>query len=134
MTVELRRLPQWILLSLIRAYRFFLSPWVGGACRYWPTCSEYALDAIRQHGALRGGWLMLGRLARCHPYGAGGVDPGEGVELVLGFSGLDPGEKLVGSQVVVGEDDFDGDFAGQEVQEERFRISDCGMRIGGGRS
>jgi putative membrane protein insertion efficiency factor len=64
-----------VLLALIRAYRFLLSPWVGGACRYWPTCSDYAQQAIEAHGALRGGWMMLTRLARCQPYGAGGVDP-----------------------------------------------------------
>lgn len=62
-------------LALIRAYQYLLSPWVGGGCRYWPTCSEYAREAVERHGALRGGWMMLARLARCHPYGAGGVDP-----------------------------------------------------------
>lgn len=63
------------LLALIRGYRYVLSPWVGNDCRFWPTCSEYAQDAIQQYGALRGGWMMLTRLARCHPYSAGGVDP-----------------------------------------------------------
>jgi uncharacterized protein len=64
-----------ILLAAIRGYRFALSPWIGNSCRYWPTCSEYALGAVERHGALRGGWMMLARLARCHPYSAGGVDP-----------------------------------------------------------
>jgi putative membrane protein insertion efficiency factor len=73
--VKITHLPRRLLLALIRAYQFVLSPWIGGACRYWPTCSEYAHEAIETHGAVRGGWLMLGRLARCHPYGAGGVDP-----------------------------------------------------------
>lgn len=68
-------LPVLILLGLIRVYRFALSPWIGNSCRFWPTCSEYALQAIEQHGAWRGGWMMLARLARCHPYSAGGVDP-----------------------------------------------------------
>ncbi|MBC8118392.1 MAG: membrane protein insertion efficiency factor YidD [Burkholderiaceae bacterium] len=63
------------LLALIRAYRYLLSPWIGNDCRFWPTCSEYAQDAIEQYGALRGGWMMLTRLARCHPYSAGGIDP-----------------------------------------------------------
>jgi hypothetical protein len=73
--VNLLRLPQRFLVALIRGYRFLLSPWIGGACRYWPTCSAYAQEAIELHGTLRGSWLMLGRLARCHPYGTGGVDP-----------------------------------------------------------
>jgi putative membrane protein insertion efficiency factor len=64
-----------VLLALIRVYQFLLSPWIGGSCRFWPTCSEYSREAIEQHGALRGGWMMVTRLARCHPYAAGGVDP-----------------------------------------------------------
>jgi putative membrane protein insertion efficiency factor len=64
-----------ILIAVIRGYRFALSPWVGNVCRYWPTCSEYSMLAIERHGALRGSWMMLARVARCHPYGAGGVDP-----------------------------------------------------------
>ena len=63
------------LLALIGAYQYLLSPLVGGSCRYWPTCSEYAREAIESHGALKGGWMMIARLARCHPYGRGGVDP-----------------------------------------------------------
>jgi putative membrane protein insertion efficiency factor len=64
-----------VLLALLRAYQYLLSPWIGGSCRYWPTCSEYSREAIETHGALRGTWLTLGRLGRCHPYGRGGVDP-----------------------------------------------------------
>lgn len=63
------------LLGLIRIYQYLLSPWVGGSCRFWPTCSEYAREAIEQHGALKGSWMTGTRLARCHPYGRGGVDP-----------------------------------------------------------
>jgi hypothetical protein len=66
---------KFILLALLRAYQFLLSPWVGGSCRYWPTCSEYAHEAIERHGAARGSYMTLTRLARCHPYSAGGVDP-----------------------------------------------------------
>jgi uncharacterized protein len=66
---------KWILVAAIRAYQYMLSPWVGGACRFWPTCSAYSREAIERHGALRGGWMMLTRIARCHPYGSGGVDP-----------------------------------------------------------
>ena len=64
-----------LLLLMLRVYRYLLSPWVGGGCRYWPTCSEYAREAIDTHGAARGSYMALARLARCHPYGAGGVDP-----------------------------------------------------------
>ena len=64
-----------VLLALLRAYRFLLSPWVGTSCRVWPTCSAYAMDAIETHGALKGSYMTAARLARCHPYSAGGVDP-----------------------------------------------------------
>jgi len=59
----------------IRAYRLAISPWLGLNCRFQPTCSEYALDALAQHGAMRGAWLALRRVARCHPWGRSGFDP-----------------------------------------------------------
>ena len=59
----------------VRAYRLVASPWVGHACRFQPTCSAYALDALARHGALRGSWLAARRVARCHPFHAGGHDP-----------------------------------------------------------
>ena len=58
----------------IRAYRLIFSPWVGHGCRFQPTCSAYAMEALRRHGGLRGGWLTLRRLARCHPWGGSGID------------------------------------------------------------
>ncbi|MFZ5565615.1 MAG: membrane protein insertion efficiency factor YidD [Pseudomonadota bacterium] len=64
-----------MLMGLVRAYRYFLSPWLGSACRFEPTCSLYALEALRQHGALTGSRLTVGRLLRCHPWCAGGHDP-----------------------------------------------------------
>ena len=64
-----------ILIALIRAYQLLLSPFLGGACRFLPTCSVYATQAVEQHGALRGSWLALRRLARCHPLGSSGFDP-----------------------------------------------------------
>jgi len=64
-----------VLLALIRGYQYLLSPWLGNQCRYWPTCSEYAHEAICRHGAARGGWLAARRVLRCHPWHAGGVDP-----------------------------------------------------------
>ena len=58
----------------VRFYRLVFSPWVGGSCRYDPTCSAYALEALKKHGGLKGGWLTLKRLGRCHPWGGMGVD------------------------------------------------------------
>lgn len=71
----LDRLAVAALQAPIRAYRLVLSPWVGHYCRFRPTCSEYALEALARHGALRGLWLTLGRLARCRPGAAWGYDP-----------------------------------------------------------
>jgi uncharacterized protein len=64
-----------LLTALIRAYRLLLSPWWGRHCRFTPTCSEYALEAIEKHGALRGTGLAMRRISRCHPWHAGGFDP-----------------------------------------------------------
>ena len=58
----------------VRAYRLIFSPWVGHNCRYHPTCSAYALEALEKHGGLKGGWLALRRILRCHPWGGSGVD------------------------------------------------------------
>jgi uncharacterized protein len=63
-----------LLLLLLGAYKRYLSPWLPRACRFTPTCSEYAAMAIAKHGAIHGGWLALGRLARCQPFHPGGVD------------------------------------------------------------
>ncbi|WP_300033944.1 membrane protein insertion efficiency factor YidD [uncultured Roseobacter sp.] len=59
----------------VRAYRLIFSPWVGHNCRYQPTCSAYALEALEQHGALKGSWLAARRILRCHPWGRSGYDP-----------------------------------------------------------
>ncbi|ADX48663.1 membrane protein insertion efficiency factor YidD [Paracidovorax avenae] len=64
-----------LLMALVRGYRFFLSPWLGSACRFEPTCSAYALQALERHGAGAGSYLTLRRLARCHPWCDGGHDP-----------------------------------------------------------
>ncbi len=64
-----------ILALPVRAYRLVLSPWVGHYCRYHPTCSAYALEALERHGGLRGSWLILRRIGRCHPLGGYGHDP-----------------------------------------------------------
>jgi putative membrane protein insertion efficiency factor len=64
-----------VVLALLRGYRFAVSPWLGSHCRFFPSCSEYAIEAVQRHGALRGSWLGLRRVCRCHPWSAGGFDP-----------------------------------------------------------
>lgn len=60
---------------LVRAYQLVLAPFAGGACRFTPSCSEYAQQAIVEHGLMRGAWLALRRISRCHPLGRAGIDP-----------------------------------------------------------
>ena len=64
-----------IVAAPVRLYRLVFSPWVGFNCRYQPTCSAYALEALEIHGALKGSWLTLRRLSKCHPFGGNGYDP-----------------------------------------------------------
>lgn len=72
-------LVRWVLIGLVQGYRYLLSPLIGPRCRYLPTCSEYAIEALKVHGVWRGGWLTLKRLGRCHPLaklgGGSGYDP-----------------------------------------------------------
>jgi putative membrane protein insertion efficiency factor len=63
------------LIALVRGYQLSLSPLLPPSCRYYPSCSAYAIEALERHGALRGSWLALRRLARCHPFRPGGFDP-----------------------------------------------------------
>lgn len=69
------RLLRWLVIGLIQFYRGAISPLFPPSCRYTPTCSQYAIEAIRMHGLLRGSWLALRRLSRCHPWGGHGYDP-----------------------------------------------------------
>ena len=64
-----------LLMGVVRGYRLFLSPWLGSACRFEPTCSVYALHALERHGAAAGSYMTVHRLMRCHPWCAGGSDP-----------------------------------------------------------
>jgi hypothetical protein len=64
-----------VLIALVKGYRLLLSPWLGSSCRFTPTCSAYSLQALEAHGAAAGSYLTLRRLARCHPWCAGGHDP-----------------------------------------------------------
>jgi putative membrane protein insertion efficiency factor len=66
---------RYLICWLIRAYQLCISPWLGANCRFYPSCSQYALEAVREHGSLRGSWLGLRRLLRCHPFHPGGHDP-----------------------------------------------------------
>ena len=69
------KLLAWPLLALVWLYRMLISPWLGANCRFDPTCSRYAIEALREHGAFRGTWLTAKRIARCHPWGGSGYDP-----------------------------------------------------------
>ncbi len=67
--------PRQAMVGVVLTYRYLLKPWLGNACRFEPTCSQYALDALRRHGAVAGGSLAAARLPRCHPWCDGGLDP-----------------------------------------------------------
>lgn len=69
------KLGSFVLLALIRGYQLLISPMFPPSCRYFPTCSDYARQAVTRHGPLKGGWLALCRLLRCHPWGGLGYDP-----------------------------------------------------------
>ncbi len=68
------------LIGLVRFYRAALSPWLGMNCRFQPTCSSYAIEALQTHGGLKGGWLAMKRIGRCQPWGGSGYDPVPGIE------------------------------------------------------
>ena len=68
-------LPRTVLILFVRTYQIVLSPLLPASCRYYPSCSTYAIEALERHGALRGGWLTLRRLGRCNPFRPGGYDP-----------------------------------------------------------
>ncbi|MCR4378406.1 MAG: membrane protein insertion efficiency factor YidD [Rhodospirillales bacterium] len=65
----------WLFKALIKGYQWLISPVLPGSCRYYPTCSSYALEALSKHGPLKGGWMGLKRILRCHPWHDGGFDP-----------------------------------------------------------
>ena len=75
---------KYLLIGLLKLYRLFISPLYGQVCKYYPSCSAYALEAVQTHGALKGSALAAKRLARCHPWSAGGYDPVPGTEHVHG--------------------------------------------------
>jgi hypothetical protein len=65
----------FVVTGIIYTYRATLGPFMGGQCRYHPSCSQYGLDAVRAHGPIRGGWMTIRRILRCHPFARGGYDP-----------------------------------------------------------
>lgn len=72
------RAKRWFALpfvALVKFYQVAISPWLGGNCRFEPTCSAYAIEALETHGALKGSWLAIRRIGRCHPWGGSGYDP-----------------------------------------------------------
>jgi putative membrane protein insertion efficiency factor len=66
---------RWLLIHLILLYRVTLGRFLGGQCRFQPTCSQYAIDTINKYGSIKGSWRAIKRIARCHPFSAGGYDP-----------------------------------------------------------
>jgi putative membrane protein insertion efficiency factor len=66
---------QYLLIGLIRFYQLVLSPFMGNQCRFTPTCSQFAREAVEKHGAFKGSWLAIRRISRCHPWHSGGHDP-----------------------------------------------------------
>ena len=73
--MNIQQIPERCLRALVRGYQRTLSPFIGNQCRFHPSCSHYALDALAQYGAIRGVWLTVRRLLRCHPFNPGGFDP-----------------------------------------------------------
>ena len=74
-TPAIKRLPRTALIYLVKGYQVSLSPLLPPSCRYFPSCSAYAVEALEKHGAIRGSWLAARRILRCHPFRPGGFDP-----------------------------------------------------------
>jgi uncharacterized protein len=71
----MRQVAKVVVLQMLRGYKWAISPMIPPACRYVPSCSEYAMEAVERYGAVRGGWMAAMRLLRCHPFSVGGYDP-----------------------------------------------------------
>lgn len=72
---HLIKIPVYLAIFLVKIYQYTLSPFFGRSCRYYPTCSNYTIEALKKHGFIKGGWLSLKRIASCHPWGGSGFDP-----------------------------------------------------------
>ena len=73
--LRITHVPAWLIVAVVRAYQYLISPWLGAHCRFHPTCSAYFIEAVQQHGAFRGSWMGIRRILRCHPFHPGGYDP-----------------------------------------------------------
>ncbi|MEZ4774533.1 MAG: membrane protein insertion efficiency factor YidD [Bacteroidia bacterium] len=71
----IRNFFSWLMIMIVRFYQGAISPFTPATCRYVPTCSHYAVEAIQKHGPLKGGWMAIRRISRCHPWGGSGYDP-----------------------------------------------------------
>lgn len=85
----MQKMLKWLLSTTIRGYQNFISPVLPAQCRFYPSCSSYSLQAVQRHGASRGSWLGIQRLAKCHPWHAGGFDPVPEVQEKTGFVAAD---------------------------------------------
>lgn len=74
-SISLRSILSFPFIAIIKIYQWVISPWLGPKCRYTPTCSNYAVEALKKYGPLKGSWLSIKRIARCHPWGGQGYDP-----------------------------------------------------------
>ena len=72
---QILKILSWPFIGLIKIYQWVISPWLGPKCRYTPTCSQYSLQAFKKYGLLKGFWLSVKRISRCHPWGGSGYDP-----------------------------------------------------------
>jgi putative membrane protein insertion efficiency factor len=102
-----------LLVGLLTVYRRFVSPLLGPRCRFYPSCSAYALEAVQVHGAIRGSWLAVRRLSRCHPFHAGGLDPVPGSDREKGHT------SVVGPQFL----SSDGSLPGRHEQQSTRELS-----------
>ncbi len=89
---------KWLIIGFIKAWRAIVSPWYN-VCKYYPTCSAYGLEAVQLHGAIKGSWLILRRLGRCHPWSRGGVDPVPGSEFEASWAADHPDDALAASPI-----------------------------------